>query len=149
MNEIKHIVVPTDFNEPVRGALEVAIDLSQKLGATLTLLHVYDVPVYPYVWLEPSAVEAESIRAAAQRHLDDALAELRKQVPNAQGVLSSGVPWEQIIKVANDIRADLIVMGTHGRRGIDHWMLGSVAERTVRCSPIPVLTVRPKRHTES
>lgn len=141
MTEIEHILVPTDFNEPAQRALELAIDLSQKLGATLTLLHVYDIPVYPYTWVEPSAIEAASIRTAAQRHLDDALAELRKHVPTAQGVLSSGAPREQILKVAHDTHASLIVMGTHGRRGVEHWMLGSVAESTVRRSPIPVLTV--------
>jgi nucleotide-binding universal stress UspA family protein len=142
VTEIKHILVPTDFNEPAQHALGRAVDLSKRLGAALTLLHVYDIPVYPYTWLEPSADEAASIRAAAQLHLDQALAELRKQVPEAGAVLSSGAPWEQILKVAKDTQANLIVMGTHGRRGIDHWMLGSVAERTVRLSPIPVLTVR-------
>jgi len=149
MSEIKHILVPTDFAEPAQLALEFAIDLSKKFGAALTLLHVYDVPVYPYSWAAPSADEQARIRSAAQQHLDDAVAELRKQVPSAQGVLRCGSPWEEIQKTAEDTDASLIVMGTHGRRGLQHMMLGSVVEKTLRLSCIPVLTVRAKPHPGS
>jgi nucleotide-binding universal stress UspA family protein len=149
MSEIERILVPTDFADPAERALELAIDLSKKYGAALTLLHVYDVPVYPYTWAAPSADQQAAIRAAAQRHLDDAVTELRKQVPDAQGVLSCGSPWEEIQKAAENTRASLIVMGTHGRRGLDHMLLGSVTEKTLRLSRIPVLTVRAKPQSDS
>ncbi len=102
--------------------------------------HTCEVPAYndfaaPIDLITPLAEFAQS-------KLDDLLPSIRAECPDAKGVIKVGVPWEQILAVAAEVRADLIVMGTHGRRGIAHAIMGSVAERVVRLSAIPVLTVR-------
>ena len=74
--------------------------------------------------------------------VDQLLASLRATSPGAKGLLKVGVAWEQILVAAAEVRADLLVLGTHGRRGVAHAVMGSVAERVVRLSEIPVLTVR-------
>ena len=146
MNEFTRILVPTDFGEAASRALNLAVDVSRKFGGSLFLVHAYEVPVAlaaPYPGLPPlPAGYLDSFREAAQARLDRALAELRKEFPEAVGVLRSGAPWEEILEVAKEKSATLIVMGTHGRRGLKHALLGSVAEKVVRLSPVPVLTVR-------
>jgi nucleotide-binding universal stress UspA family protein len=77
----------------------------------------------------------------ARRALDEALSALRDRVPRLEGILRMGVPWEEILKAIAETHADLVVMGTHGRRGISHALIGSVAEKVVRASPVPVLSV--------
>jgi nucleotide-binding universal stress UspA family protein len=142
MTEFKRILVPTDFSEAADRARDIAIDLSKKYGASITLLHCYEVPLY--VYSGAPAVPADywtPIRHAASRRLEVAVAELARRSPETKGMLSQGVPWEQILHAADETKADLIVMGTHGRRGLTHVLLGSVAEKVVRLSPIPVLTV--------
>jgi nucleotide-binding universal stress UspA family protein len=145
MNQFTHIVVPIDFGEAAMRALDIAVELSKTYGASLSLLHAYEIPLplvpYPGVPPLPSAY-TEAFHEAAQRRLDGALAELRKQVPAAKATLACGAPWEKILEVAKKEQASLIVMGTHGRRGLKHALLGSVAEKVVRLSPVPVLTVR-------
>lgn len=139
----KHILVPTDFSEPAQHALDIAVDLAKKDAAALTLLHTYDSPVYPYAGLPPIPSDfIGPIRDAAERSLNAALAELQKRFPAAKSALAYGVAWQQILQLAKDAGADLIVMGTHGRRGLSHALLGSVAEKVVRLSEIPVLTTR-------
>lgn len=136
----KHLVVPTDFGEPAQAALNFAVDLAKKYEAKLTLLHVYGVPTVYY----PDAVSwpLEELGKAAQTSLDTAVAQVRARWPNTQGNVEVGDPRESILKFAKESDADLLVIGTHGRRGIAHLVLGSVAEWLVRMSPLPVLTVR-------
>jgi nucleotide-binding universal stress UspA family protein len=119
----------------------MATELATKFGASLTLLHTYEVPVYGYPGVVIPADLSDSIRDAAQAHLDRQLAELRKRVPKAEGVLSMGIPWREIGGAIERIHADLVVMGTHGRRGVNRMLVGSVTEKVVRTSPVPVLTV--------
>jgi nucleotide-binding universal stress UspA family protein len=95
----------------------------------------------------PMAVDIETpAREAATEELQKALAAARTQLPTAVAVLKqAGAVWEQILATAREVGADLIVLGTHGRTGVSHALIGSVAERVVRHSPVPVLTVcRPK-----
>ena len=82
------------------------------------------------------------VQDLASSLLEEALASLRAHFSSADASLRTGVPADEILAVAAEVRADLIVMGTHGRRGFSHLLMGSVAERVVRTSPIPVLTVR-------
>ena len=83
-----------------------------------------------------------SVEEAAKQQFEAALVALRKQRPGATGILRNGVPWQEILAAIDETHADLVVMGTHGRRGIAHALLGSVAEKTVRMSTVPVLTIR-------
>ncbi|SRR5579883_3175514 len=143
MAEFKHVFVPIDFAESSQEALEAAITLASKFGASLTLVHVYDIPVYGYEgaallataeWLAP-------IEAAARQRLDAALADVRKRLPAAKAVLRGGLVAGEILAAIDELRPDLVVMGTHGRHGLSRALLGSVAEKIVRLSPVPVLTV--------
>jgi len=106
------------------------------------MLHVYEVPVYAYPGVPPMVVDfAGRIRQAAEKRLSDELTELRKRWPDSEGVLCVGVPWQEILKQAERLHSDLIVMGTHGRRGLESALMGSVAEKVVRMCPVPVVTV--------
>ena len=122
---------------------KVATSLADRFGATIVLLHSYEIPVFVYEGMTVSPVDLLTpIQEAAQRQFDAELAVLRSRMPGAKGILATGTPWEEILNVVRDENIDLVVMGTHGRRGVAHALLGSVAEKTVRLSPVPVLTVR-------
>jgi len=141
----KHIIVATDFDESARRALDLAVEIAQKFDAKLTLVHCWEVPSYSYGGaLYVPADLVTPIEEAAQSQLNDALTELKKRVPEANAVLRAGPAAEEILAAATAANADLIVVGTHGRRGLSRALLGSVAERVVRTAHIPVLTA----HTE-
>ena len=144
MKPVRKICCPVDFSECSRKAMQVACDWAKRLDAELTLLHVYQHPGYPtpegFVMASPDTLQQ------LMHSIDRGFAEWKKQA-EATGVKVStaavmGVPFEEIARGAKDLGYDLIVMGTHGRTGIRHALLGSVAERVVRTSPCPVLTVR-------
>lgn len=138
-----HILVPTDFGEPSDRAVAFGIQLAKQFGAELSIVHAYEVPTYLYTGLDNSMLGLLGpIEEAAREQLDRVLFEVRKEVPAAQGLLRSGVAWHEILNAIAGSKADLVIMGTHGRRGVTHALLGSVAERIVRLSPVPVLTVR-------
>ena len=143
MPTFKHILVPTDFSEASSAAIELAITMASQFNAELTLLHVWQLPVYPY--LELIAISPEltnSVEKAAAECLASKLKEVQLRLPRAQSKLMLGVPWQQIVDVIKESKADLLVIGTHGRRGLEHALMGSVAEKLVRLSPVPVLTAR-------
>jgi nucleotide-binding universal stress UspA family protein len=141
--EFKHILVPTDFGDSAERALDVAVDLAKKYAASLTVVHVYEIPAYVYEGMMTSPVDLLTpIRETAERQLDSTLRDVRTRIPDTKGILGVGIPWQEIQKVIAETHPDLVVMGTHGRRGVSHVLLGSVAEKIVRLSPVPVLTVR-------
>ncbi len=148
MNNFKHILVATDFSVSSSGAVELAIDMATQFNAELTLLHVWELPVYPYMELMLNAADTtNSVERAAAECLEKKLREVRARLPRAKAVLKMGLSWQQIVEAIKESKADLLVMGTHGRRGFEHAMMGSVAEKLVRLSPVPVLTVRGKAAT--
>jgi nucleotide-binding universal stress UspA family protein len=140
----KRILVPTDFGKAASRALDVAVDLAEKYDATVRLLHTYEVPSYPYPDSGVAAVDLLTpIHDAVQAQLDQALLDLRKRSPAARAcIVAYGVAWREILRATEEDQIDLIVMGTHGRHRVDHTILGSVAEKVVRLSKVPVLTVR-------
>jgi nucleotide-binding universal stress UspA family protein len=143
MTDFKHVLVPTDFGESSEKALDVAVDLAKKYGSELTILHTYEVPVYAYPGMVYTAADLLTpMQDRAQAECDRVLEALRKRVPGAKAILRFGVPSHEIQEAIKETHADLVVMGTHGRRGMNHALIGSVAEKTVRLSPVPVLTVR-------
>ena len=143
MNTFKHILVPTDFSPSSSAAVALAIDLATQLDAELTLLHAWDLPVYPYMELMLNAAEVtDSVEKAAAECLAKRLTEVQARLPRAKSMLKMGQPWQQIVAALDESKADLLIMGTHGRRGFSHAIMGSVAEKLVRLSPVPVLTVR-------
>lgn len=143
MNTFKHILVATDFSPSSSSAVELAIDMARQFNAELTLLHVWRLPVYPYTELMQSLAElTNSVENAAREYLATKLKEVQARLPRAKSLLEMGVPWQQIVAGIKESKADLLIMGTHGRRGLQHALMGSVAEKLVRLSPVPVLTVR-------
>lgn len=142
MNIFEHILVPTDFGQPAMRALDIALELAIKFDSTLTLMHASWVPPVAYI----SAAEGmfwptEEFAKQANAELERVLAEARARHPRTGAVTISAEPWQAILGVAEKNGADLIVMGTHGRDWTTRILLGSVAEKIVRLSPIPVLTV--------
>jgi nucleotide-binding universal stress UspA family protein len=140
------IIVATDFGEASERAVKMAAKLAETFHAALVVTHTYETPVYAY----PSAPVipimniTESVAKAAQMSLDAALPALRTQVPGTIGVLRNGLPWRETLEVVKEQKGDLLIVGTHGRHGLSHALLGSVAEKIVRMSHIPVLTVPAK-----
>jgi nucleotide-binding universal stress UspA family protein len=136
---LKHILVPTDFGESSERAERLAADLATKFDAKVTLLHVWSVQMPSYA--EGLTWPIDSIEAAARDALALAHDRLKEVHANTDSVLAAGVVWDQILETSRERDVDMIVMGTHGRRGIPRAFLGSVAEKVVRLSPVPVLTV--------
>jgi nucleotide-binding universal stress UspA family protein len=141
MTTFKHILVPTDFEKASAGALEVATSLAQACGAKITLLHVWEIPIYPYMDFMLNSEVITRVEDAAVKHLAESLAKLQKVVPDADSKLKTGQPGPGIIDAIAELKPDLVVMGTHGRQGVGRALLGSVAEKLVRVSAVPVLTV--------
>ncbi|HEY3820302.1 MAG TPA: universal stress protein [Polyangiaceae bacterium] len=138
----RHILVPHDFSETAQSALAFALDLAGKLGAHITLLHVYDVPAYAYG--EGAALTVDflgRIRSAAQTALEVVATRARRPDVEIDVLLRQGSAWSEIDACAKESSVDLIVLGTHGRHGLARVLLGSVAEKVVRTAPCPVLTV--------
>jgi nucleotide-binding universal stress UspA family protein len=141
------ILVPTDFSPPSDAALEYARMLAAKFGSTLRILHVIDDPsTSSELGADGFAPSTEAIRIAliehARKRLDHVmnLVDRSRYHSHADAVL--GTPAEAIIDYAGATGTSLIVMGTHGRTGLSHLLIGSVAEQVVRTAPCPVLTVR-------
>jgi nucleotide-binding universal stress UspA family protein len=141
MDAPRNILCATDFGPSSKRAVTTALALAKAFGGSVTLVHVFDAPVLPGAPFMPLNDTGPQVEREARRELDAAVTEARAQMDRVRGVLRRGRPWEEIIAMAADIKTDLIVVGTHGRQGLPHAILGSVAERIVRLSEVPVLTV--------
>jgi nucleotide-binding universal stress UspA family protein len=139
----KHVLVPVDFGDSSQRVLDAAIELAGRFDAALTLVHVYEVPAYVYGGMTYATADMFApVEEAARKQLELTLKEVQQRAAGAKAVLRRGTASDGILACVQELRADLIVMGTHGRRGVSHLMLGSVAEKIVRLSPVPVLTLR-------
>ncbi|TAK10397.1 MAG: universal stress protein [Candidatus Manganitrophaceae bacterium] len=138
---ISRILVPTDFSDCSTEALEYAVSLAKPLQADLILAHV--IEPFPYSGVDGMAFInfEERLIPEAQALLDKTSRRLSGEKLSVETHLTSGIPSHEIVNLAEREGADLIVMGPHGRTGINHLMAGSVAEKVVRLSPCPVLTV--------
>lgn len=145
----KIILAPTDFSPASLSALDYAVDLAQKLGARVHVMHAYELPVigFPDGVLTITADMADRLINAARSSLDEALARYAGRGVELTDALVQGDPRDAILTVAEEVGADLVVMGTHGRRGLARALIGSVAERVVRTSPVPVLTLHADEET--
>jgi nucleotide-binding universal stress UspA family protein len=143
------ILVPHDFSASANHATAIARDEAKVHGGRLVLLHVIDLPyqlspdavIVPEATGAPISVKQYAIQSA-EAHLQDIAARLAKDGVTATGVIKVGTPVDEINRTVDEHNIDLIVMGTHGRTGLRHLMAGSVAERVVRSSRVPVLTIR-------
>lgn len=153
MIKLEHLLVATDFSACSKEALDHAVQLAQKMNGRLTLLHVFESPFfypaetplgnYPevYQWLQ-------DFKQEELKNLDALTNEIRKEGLPVEALFKEGAPSVEILRTAKEINADLIVMGTHGRKGFSHVMMGSVAERVAREAPCPVFIVREKKGPE-
>jgi nucleotide-binding universal stress UspA family protein len=140
-NGIKHILVPTDFSEPSERAMKLAIEIAQTFDARITLLHVWSIPNVGYA--EALSWPIDAMEREARKALENARVSVVKQHVATDALLREGKTFFLIIDAVKELDVDLIVIGTHGRRGLPRLVLGSVAEKVVRASPVPVLTVAP------
>ncbi len=147
MAEIKTILFPTDFTEASVKVLPYATYLADKLGAKLMVLFVVEeLSKYANFYVPHSALdnlEAE-LMESARKKMESFVEDYFEGFPVETMIRRGDVP-EEIIKVAEEKGVDLIVMGTHGRKGLEKVLLGSVAERVVKGAPCPVMTVNPYR----
>jgi universal stress protein A len=147
MHSIQHILVGTDFSEASHAALDMAARIAEQNGAKVTVVHVYD----PMIMVPPPNVNADSLRGFAddlnlEKSIQDALDQIHNEwfekVENAATVLLHGTSAaSEICSYAKNEKVDLICISTHGRTGLSHMLIGSVAEKVVRHAPCAVLVL--------
>lgn len=145
MRDFKTILFATDFSESSDYAFQYAYSLAKKFNARLLLVHVINEPVdlrgfyVPHISFEKLE---EEIEEGAQKMMEKFCRTHIRDYDNYESIIVPGIPYDEIIKKATDNSADLIVLATHGRTGLDHVLFGSTAEKVVRKSPVPVMTIR-------
>ncbi len=151
MKEFSTILFATDFSEISEYAFEYAYTLTRKYGSRLIIMHVINEPVdlrgfyVPHISFD--SLEQEIIDAAEKMMVKFCAGRLQ-DLPKHETVIASGIPYEEILRKVDDEEVSLVVLGTHGRAGIDHLLFGSTAERVVRRARCPVMTVRPPEKKE-
>ena len=143
--QIRNILYATDFSKSSKRAAAYAANLAKLAGATLHLLHVVnELSDEQRILIQQDLFDAfaKDVEVLAVKNTEDFRHKYFAGIENIETHTAIGTPFQQIIRQAEELDADLIVMGTHGRTGIEHVLVGSTAERVVRRSKIPVLTVR-------
>ena len=152
----RRILVPVDYSENSKASVRFAAELAKTLGSTLDVVHVWDKPTYvsDAVMVRRDGQEhcslAELIRESAERDMTEFLADVA--LPPTLSLthrLLSGEPASTLVSELKQGNHDLVIVGTHGRTGLSHMLLGSIAEKLIRLSPVPVLTCPPKREAEA
>jgi len=145
----QNLLVPIDFSEHSKKTIGYATQLAALTGARIKILHVFQIPDYPAAFYQGLYVEHERVKIhvdAASREAKAQLALVAEQIwakgLEAQSKLRLGNPYEEIVDEAKEMGADLIVIGSHGSRGLERLLLGSTAERVVQYSPCAVLIVK-------
>lgn len=146
----KTILVPTDFGEASDCAVEYALELAKALGSEIVLLHAFEIPAvgFPDGALIATAEMTNRVLEGAQVGLDRQVAQYEGRGVAMRSVIKQGDAWRSVVGTAEELGADLIVMGTHGRKGLPRALLGSVAEKVVRTAHCPVLTIHKGDVTE-
>ena len=145
MRPFERILTAIDFSENSQFAFEYALTLATQFQAELTIMHVINEPVdlrgfyVPHISFEQLEKEIEE---GAEKMMEKFCQTELGDYTNYQTAICTGIPYEEIIRKAGETAASLIVLGTHGRTGIDHLIFGSTAERVVRSASCPVLTIR-------
>jgi len=142
--EIRTILVPIDFSESARSVIEWAAHFARESNSKLILFHAYHLPV-EFQQLEGAYLPPDfwaNVKSETQASLARYEAELRESGHSVESVVREGYAATAIIDEATECGADLIVIGTHGLSGLQHMLLGSIAERVVQKAPCPVLTVK-------
>ena len=143
----QRFLVPVDFSEDANQAVEYAIDLASKLGARVTLLHVIQSPPWGGVDMDVTVPYAysqfvQNLEAEVAHSMQACLERVTAGGLEGEVAVVHGIPFQEILDTAKTQQVDLIIMGTQGRTGLQHVLMGSVAEKVVRLAPCPVLVVR-------
>lgn len=143
MRSIRTILVAVDFSGPSERAVEVAIDFAGRFGALLHVFHAYKPRASTIDGSDAPAVCAlnRGLRRAAAKSVDEIVTRAQESGIKASGEVAEGPPSWAIREEVDRLKPDLLIMGTHGRSGLKHVVLGSVAERTIRSVTCPVVTV--------
>jgi nucleotide-binding universal stress UspA family protein/predicted phosphoribosyltransferase len=141
MGPIRHILVAVDLHGASMRALSYGARLARSVGAQLTVLHSYDAEAHAAVADLPPPVPIAELRVAAEREVGELVTTLRQHGLEAKAAVRGGAPVNEILETTREVDADLVVLGTHGRRGLSRLVLGSVAEQVVRRSSVPVVTL--------
>jgi nucleotide-binding universal stress UspA family protein len=150
MTELRRILVPTDFTETSEHAVDWALGVAAKVGGKVTVMHAYELPIigFPDGTIIATPTIASHIADGSRAALDATVKRIAARGVSVESVLKEGIIYEEINAVAEAMDADLIVIGTHGRRGLARALLGSVAENVIRTATRPVVTIRDKHvHT--
>jgi len=145
MKDFKTILFATDFSESSDYAFQYAYSLARKFNARLLVVHIINEPVdlrgfyVPHISFEKLE---EEIEEGAQKMMEKFCRTHIRDYDNYETFIVPGIPYDEIIKKATENSADLIILGTHGRTGLDHVLFGSTAEKVVRKSTVPVMTIR-------
>jgi len=147
MADIKKILLATDFSENSKWALTYALSFAQKFDAKLYILHVIQQPTYPlgmYAEISFDAMDKfnRNISDVTEREMKSLCEAQLGSFKNFESLIVNGTPYLEIIRIAKEKEVDMIVVGTHGRTGLDHVLFGSTAEKVLRKSTCPVLSVR-------
>jgi len=145
MKPFERILIAIDFSESSDYAFDYALTLARQFQSELTVMHVINEPVdlrgfyVPHISFEQLEKEIEE---GAEKMMEKFCQEKMGDFTNYTTALVTGIPYEEIIRKSEETHASLVVLGTHGRTGIDHLIFGSTAERVVRSAACPVLTIR-------
>lgn len=144
MKEIRKIIVPIDFLEHTDQLVEFALYIAKQLGATLRFTHIIEPP-HNYGYYEYPSLGAltEEVAEHTEKQMKSLVEKNRENCPGCEGNILRGNIVDSIVNYAKDEKADLIIIGTHGRKGLEKMWLGSVAERVIKRAPCPTLTCNP------
>lgn len=141
---LKRILVPVDFSDLSEKSLHYAVSFARQFNSEIYLLHVVEIIPTPEVVVAESA----SLNAKLRQQAEEQLSGWRKGtgIPSVFSRIEDGIPYREIVRMADEINAELIILGTQGRRGLSRLFVGSTAERVVRHAPCPVMVVRERAH---
>ena len=144
MKKFKHILVPVDFSDASGRAFSIAVDLADELGAEVKVIFIYQIQAQYMIdggLYTPEFDQDEELKKC-EKELDEFVKKHIKKDINISKEVRTGVPDTEILQIAGEYQADLIVMGTHGRTGLSHLIMGSVTENVLRHANVPLLSVR-------
>lgn len=147
MKEIKRIVVPVDFSKITSKLVDYSAYMAEKFSAAIHFIHAVTFPTGEAVLGLPYAMEYEAkILADAKEKMSNLVADNRERCPGCTGEVVVGDPVDRIVEIAKEREANLIIISTHGAKGLEKILLGSVAERVLKRADCPVLTMNPFRN---
>ncbi|RKZ30787.1 universal stress protein [bacterium] len=145
MIKMDKILLPTDFSEHSKAAAPYAVDIASRYGAELHIIHVFDENALDPLYFSYSGTVGEyfdKVKEGFDSEVDSFLSDIDTGDLTIVPILSNGNPFVEIVRYAKNNDIDMIIIGTHGRTGLSHMLLGSIAEKVIRKAHCPVLSVR-------